>query len=222
MKSIEQLQAEHAEQFRALQAEHAIGADAAASGLPEPKRVHGFAPHAWLIYPHAQTLADALQVFKAATIVPYSQWRTDAGHVVHAPELPADKGAQYEAGPYACGIKVDTAESFGPSAEIRFFARLQSGRVVAVHVSFGSGHVGNCPGLSAARVARLSENNGKRFNHNPALHGMADRCTYWATGSRENHSVLAHWCAEDFEPMPGADCAHALGMLQNLSDTLKV
>lgn len=218
MKSIEQLQAEHAAQLVKLQAEHAIAADAAASGFPEPRHVMPFDPYAWLCYAPVKTLADALQVFRVATVAPYFGWRLPAGHLTHGPD--STKGGTRETGPYACGVKVETGSEFGPSAELQFFARLQSGRIVAIHVPFGSGYIGTCPGLGAQKLRRLQD--GKRFIRNHDLHALADSCTYWATGTRESHSVLAHWCAESEEPTRGADMAHALGMLQNLSDATGV
>lgn len=227
MKTLDDLQREHAQQIANLQREHAI-----ASALPVmPKMITGPGWSAPYVSYEVKTLGEALEIFRGLTVIPAEIWK--AGCTMVKPEClisAKDKARGYEpkAGPFACWVDVtQSAENrFGPTAELQFFARVSTGPIY-VHVRFGSGYIGTCHQLRAnLREIRGGFRNQvieRRFEPNAELFAICDHRIKWAYGGDgPNIATGAHFqyffCADQDTEMPGVEHAHSLGMLEILAD----
>lgn len=228
MKTIEELKAEQAAQMESLQREHAI-----ANTCPIPPRYIVMLPgkdhDPWLSY-QAKTLIEATDILRAFHVLPVYHFKGNTFAVTMPESIMStrerrdyvEQGLE-KRGPFACWIEVDHA-SYGTRAELVFYVQLPTG-AARVGVRFGADYIGNCHRLKAEAFETRDYRNrlqSRAFRSNIEARTVADHIVSWGTYEQEpiktsaRHSYL--FAAEGHEPMPGADCEHALSMLAILGE----
>ena len=239
MKTIEQLQAEHAKQIETLKKQHAIGKKFSDAGLPIPEHIGGMLHGAvHCAYHHVGNMSAAIDLMaRFPLLVPFAVLKN--GCTVLAPESAMansakEKGyvrdAMRHSSDYAAEIDVlHIQDSPGPtSAKLGFFARIE-GILFDVSIAFGSGYIGTCPALAPEYV--VTRGFGQRiqsasFNANRMLYGMADSFLSYGSGDMgpikksADHRFLFVADHGD-EECPPEQCSHALAQLRSIAEQIK-
>lgn len=231
MKTIEELNAEHAKALQALQTAHTI-----AQACPVvPKHVTSELSNCpWVAY-DVKTLRDAVDVFRAFTVRNFAHYRGTFGHL--KPESlmkPKDlENATMLSSGFVCGIRVShTHGQYGPNAELWFFAMLQiegKARPVRVMVRFGGNYIGACQALRPVTHETKGIRNTtaeRRFTYNEDARALSDYQVSWGSyeyGPLKTHSEFDYlFCGDVYEDAIGTEHEHAIGQLVNLADILKI
>jgi hypothetical protein len=216
MKTIEQLDAEHAKAHAKLEWERAF-----AKTLPLPPdhvmQCPRLAP--WATY-KVQTLSEAIKVFETFAKQGMVQNMEHAeGTFTHVCP-PSERGYRDKVthkGDYCVAIRVSQGEGYGPTVELSFYAETSTG-LCHVHARLEQ----NVPRLGA-HVEERRDGRGRlasrTFHRNDVLNGYSDESISFASGDygpiKTGADIRYLWIADD-----GADCMvfdHALEQLRNLA-----
>lgn len=222
MQTPEQFAARQAKERALFERAQAIGA-----ALPLPPYIISSEDSAcpWVSYKDCATLADAVAIFKAFTVIPFYQYK--GTFTTLRPEcLCTEKDGEVKFGPGACWLDLQQLQANGDAVDagLTFFARIATGPV-RVMVKFGAGYIGACTGLSARIVATKGDQwtRASRVYHaNTNARSMTDRAIYWGTGdigdvkTSMHHSFLL--CADHDEELNGGEHSHALNQLRDIAD----
>lgn len=206
MATIEELKAKHAREIQEAEEELTIAQAAAVT----PHRVHAFKDCPWLIY-EAPTLAAALDIMKAAPVVPFNRYKGTFTRLIPAALVKEKDGEQID-GPYAAKIHTNQGAGFGPSPELCFFV-MAGDRLCQAHVKIGDWNNYQF----AARVnvtSRYRDGSPKdvQISANAELAAMCDAHMRWGSGSIDNAIFDYMWMADTEDG--GAE--HALAILGNI------
>jgi hypothetical protein len=234
MKTLEQLKAEQAKQTAELMRQHE--AANACPLVPDQVTIVGAGDRApWVSYKR-ETLAQALEVFKAFSVIPSEHFRASSSVIMPREVMTKRETRDYveneraqSSGPYACWLDVrHYGHANSDSAELVFYAQTGAGPV-RVSVKFGAGYIGQCHGLRAVIVSREHDRRGtviaQKFGRNPEAAAMADHVIKWGAyeGAKEESAQFSYlFVSDQFETMPGADQSHALAQLSILADRAKI
>lgn len=233
MKTLEQLQAEQAKQTAELIRQHETAN--ACPLVPDQVTIVGAADRApWVSYKR-ETLTQALEVFKAFTIIPCEHFRASSSVIMPRECMGKRETRDYvenerakSSGPYACWLNVTHySHANSDAAELVFYAQTGAGPI-RVMVKFGAGYIGQCHGLRA--VADETRDRGGRviarnYQRNPEAMAVCDKHIKWGCyeGAKEESAQFSYlFVSDQFETMPGADQSHALAQLEILADRAKV
>ena len=236
MKTLEQLQAEHAKQIEALKAQHAIGQIFTDAGLPVPEYIGGKLYGAiGVTYRKIGALTAAIDLMtRFPVLVPFAVLRD--GCTILAPESAikaSEKKRNYKrdvtrnGADYACQIDVrHINDSPAPTfATLNFYARVR-GVLFSVSIEFGKGYIDSCPRLAPQYVINRGRNGrieSATFNANPIVYSMADSLLVYASGdmgpvkTSANHHYLFVSDYGDDECKPAEGATHAIDQLRNLA-----
>lgn len=217
MKTLDQLNADHAAAVAKLEAEHAI-----AKLCPTAPDYIGLsrkrAPY--VVY-RKWSLSEALDVLDFFRIVPF--WKYRGTFVELVPEGMNDGGTE-EAGPFALMLTVVTNDGGAPSADLKFFAPLADGTIAQIGIDIeGPGYIGAFQAFAPSETpVKVYHGNRSviewRIGPNGTLAGMADSYVQYATGDKKSSRFCYLFAADEMETLPAAEMTHALGMLRNLRD----
>ena len=219
MQTIEQLKAAQAAQIEALTAQLALSE--AAPLMPDHVMLGKVAP--WLTY-RDRTLAEALDIFRAYTVVPMYVAKNSCTEI--APETCFHgKNMAIKSGPYALSLTVDMGEGYGPTAKVTFYG-MAGDTLARVTVDIeGPDYIGAFRTLAPESTTQRDRNNrivSRQFNRNTLAASLADNVVTWSSGDNgpvktsASHTYL--FCADDDQTAPGEHHSHACGQLQNLID----
>lgn len=225
MKSIEQLNAEHAAAMVKLADEHALAAIMPA--VPDTVLLRKGRHPSWAIY-RKRTLSQAIELAALFHCVPLYQHKGTFTELT--PDGCGDPKANIVAGPFACVLDVNQGGGFGPSVQIYFYAGIDDPavapqkRLVRVVIDIeGPGYIGGFPALAATRRPIMGGPRGNmvighEFSANNALNGYADSYVRWGTGDNTTARFSYLFCADDESALSFTEQTHALGQLRNLRD----
>lgn len=233
MKTLEQLKAEQDKQTAELIRQHET---ANACPLPPDSVMVSSAERApWVSYKR-ETLSQALEVFKAFTIIPCEHFRASSSVIMPRECMTKRETRDYveneraeSSGPYAAWVQVaHYGHANSDAAKLTFYAQTGAGSV-RVSVKFGKGYIGQCNGLRAQVVSSERDRRDRliaqSYGRNPIIGPLADKVIKWGLyeGAKEESAQFYYlFCADQFETMPGADQSHALSMLAIVADQAKV
>jgi hypothetical protein len=227
MKSIADLQAEHAAAMEKAEAELAIAALAPVTPdsvqLPfKSFRGKGYSRPPLIVFRKA-SLSRALEIIAGfPVIVPFYKFRGTFLQTV--PQGEQDEKSEEQGGPFAFRLDVSQGDGFGPSAKLEFFSRLTDGRLVSVWIDIdGPDYIGGFSALGAGRRPIYGGRGGQEivgydFSGNAALNGYSDSLIKWGTGDKKAAHFAYLFQADQEEEAAPADQTHALGQLVNLRD----
>ena len=219
MQTIEQLKQAQTAQLESLQKQ--IDIAEAAPVTPDSVILGKLAP--WVIY-RERTLAQALDLFRAYTVVPMYLAKNTCTEI--APEdCYHGKNMTIQRGPFALAMTVDKGEGYGPTVKIKFYGMVgDTVAQIGVDVE-GPDYIGAFSAL-APSVTEQRDRGGRitsrTFNRNTLAASLFDDCVSWSSGDfgaikkSASHTYLL--CADDGRTAPGGDSSHACGQLQNLID----
>lgn len=197
MKTIEQLNAEHAANLAKLEAEHNI----AARALIQPDRcmVVKLSEKAWLTY-KVESLWQAIAVMQKFEPLPFNEYK---GTFTRFEPEPVNREGECKSGPYIAQIRVHHGEGFGPCVKMFFFVQLGED-ICKVICDLQRGYDSTFWQYGAHFVAndrgRKRQLNGKRYIAgdyiaNRQLSAMMDKVTTWGTGcdksAEHSYSIMA-------------------------------
>lgn len=224
MKTIDQLNADHARAVATLTAELAV-----ASALPvTPHRVMQTgksigAP--WATY-KVKGLRGALELIQRFNVVPVTVLRDSCASVKPAEQIAEDKQDK-ASGNYAAWLNVKEMQGYSASAELLFFTRIDGVGLVRVCADIeGPDYIGAYSALRPVareeRDRRTSRVIARTFSANGELYAMTDYRIVWSsgdTGPVKTSSEISYFlCADQLGDLPGAEQSHALAQLGTLSD----
>lgn len=238
--NIAQFEAKQAAERAAFEKQLAVNERVANAGLPAlPEYVGGLLYGAQLItYRNdrqaPRTLRQAIELFKAFTVVP-AQVLRDGSTMVHPQNELPEKVKRYKQdgcrnmGDYVAEIRVShISDSPAPTtAKLHFFARA-SGILFNVEIEFGTGYIGSCPQLRPVVREERARNGrivSRTFQRNAVLNGAADSYLSYGSGdfgpikTSADHRYLFVSDMGDADAL-GADCTHAVAMLESVADFL--
>lgn len=219
MKTIEQLQAEHAAAIDTAQKQLAIAS--AAPVTPDNVMLGKLAP--WVIY-RKRTLAQALDLFRAYTVVPMYMAKNSSTEI--APEgCYHGRNMTIQRGPFALAMTVDKGDGYGPSVKFKFYGMVGD-TVAQIGVDIeGPDYIGMFNAL-APELSETRDRNGRiiarQFQSNTLARSLFDHVVTWSSGDvgpikkSASHSYLLQ--SDDDRTAPGGESSHACGQLQNLID----
>jgi hypothetical protein len=225
MKSIADLNADHAAAVAKLEAEHALASLMPAA--PDSVQLSKGRRPSWIVY-RKRSLSAALELAALFHCVPLYRFKGTFTELT--PDGCADEKSEEIGGPFACVLDVShSGGQFGPSAQLYFYAGVADpalapqSRLVRVVIDIdGPDYIGGFSAFAASRqpvkwdrVGNVSE---WRIGPNGALNGFADSYVQWAAGDKKSshHSYL--FCADQEAAAPMAEQTHAMGQLRNLRD----
>lgn len=233
MKTLEQLKAEQDKQTAELIRQHETAN--ACPIPPDSVMVMSTERAPWVSYKR-ETLTQALEVFKAFTVIPCEHFRASSSVTMPREVMTKRETRDYveneradSSGPYAAWVEVTHySHANSDAAELNFYAQTGAGPV-RVSVKFGAGYIGTCAGLRAVIQTSERDRRGtviaQKYGRNPIAGPLADKVIKWGSyeGAKEESAQFSYlFAADQFETMPGADQSHALSMLAILADQAKV
>lgn len=225
MKSIADLNAEHAAAVAKLEAEHALASLMPAA--PDSVQLGKGRRPSWIVY-RKRSLSAALELMQLFHCVPLYRFKGTFTELT--PDGCADEKAEEVGGPFACSLDVShSGGEFGPSATLFFYAGVADpalapqSRLVRIVIDIdGPDYIGGFSALSASRqpVAWDRRGNVTEWRVGPcaALAGLADSYVQWGGGGKNDWRFSYLFCADQEAAAPMADNSHALGQLRNLRD----
>ena len=224
MKTIEQLNADHARAVATLTAELAI-----AKALP-------VAPHSvmqtgksigapWATY-KVKGLRGALELFRQFNVVPATVLRDSCTSVKPAEQIAEDKQDK-ASGNYAAWLNVEEMQGYSASAQLLFFTRVDGVGLVRVCAKIeGPDYIGAYSALRpVAREERDRRTNrviARTYSANSELYAMTDYRLIWSKGEpgpiKTSSEISYFLCADQLEDLPAAEQSHALAQLGTLAD----
>lgn len=212
MKTIEQLNAEHAKALLVLNNEIAI---ANACPVP-PNSVMSFSPNSWVSY-KAESMLEAIEVFKAFKKV--NMEHRKGTYTTLQPFSTKYEKAEHK-GDYAAFLDVSEGEGFGPTVKLIFFADIGL-QVVRVNIEVGKYNSGY---KYRASIREVRDNRTKRilsrtYENNAALNGYADSVISYSSCDYGPIKKSAQKCylfvADDGESC--TEFGHVIGQLENIA-----
>lgn len=220
MKTIEQLQAEQSKAIRKLQAEHNL---AALMPLP-PSTVMAdtLTGSPWVSY-KVEGIRGALEVLKAFTVVPFSEYR-DGCCSLKPMELIPEAKRDTNCAQWALSLDVSTHFfsrcGAGTNVKVVFFARIPTAGLVRITLDItGPGYIGSFNQLGATCQIRKNQVVRGSVQANRALDGATTRYIKWASGG-DDWASFSYLVPAEYADMdqPAETLKEALNCLLNLSD----
>lgn len=223
MKTIDQLNADHARAVATLTAELAV-----ASALPvTPHRVMQTgksigAP--WATY-KVKGLRGALELIRQFNVVPATVLRDSCTSIKPVEQIAEDKHGK-ASGNYAAWLNVSEMQGYSASAKLLFFTRVEGFGLVRVCADIeGPDYIGAYSALRPVAREQRDRNNrviSRTFAANDELYAMTDYRIIWNSGDsspvKTSSEISYFLCADQMDDLPGAKQSHALAQLGTLAD----
>lgn len=231
MKTIEQLQAEQARELETLKKQHALASDLLLPCPPDSVQLTGRGVgNDWVSY-KVDGLRGALELFRRFNnVVPMYAARTSCTRIRPAENMTEQELSNCK-GPFALDITARTnAERRTADVEVKFFTRVSDGRAVRVTLKVkGPDYIGAYGKLRATATEEHDRRTGRvisrGFKANTELHAGCDHFISWSSGeigAIKTYCEHSHFFSADHDADGTAEeNSHALGILQNLCDSLE-
>lgn len=220
MKTIEQLNAEHAVAVEKLMLEHSISTHCPV--VPHSVMVMGPKSAPWVSY-KADSLRDALDIFNAfPSILNMEHRKGTFTSIMPASQYKArDLKSMEHLGDYCAQLQVNQGDTYGVSAQLSFYTTIGE-RVVFVHVDFITYSIGSrySANICCERDSRTQRLISRSYRPNHALNGYADHVISYASGDtgpiKKSADIRYLFVADDGETC--TDFNHFLTTADQIAD----